>query len=467
MFSDANLATAYTNVARSVEILNLSGNDITTIDNQCLAGFEDLKKLSLARNSIHTIDLFAFEQLDKLNFLDLSDNRLEEFDNRLLEACVKLTILDLSKNKFMNLQDRPLIISHNLEFLSLRNSHLSHVYDSHLSELPALVDLDLSNNLLITLVSSAFESLHHLQFINLEYNRFSCDLRIERTLQLFKERKVHVKIDKCVRNSKKPMFEKMIMHPDLTTEAPREDVDIDEVWGDETKSRKIDADEHDDDDEDSTHSNSRITQFNFNTFHHYYKKIRNDHSVDDDDDVIDCDEDEFFPSTCECHQKYIHLYDMTEKIRKMQTKKLEFRIMAIFTFGIFIGAFVGYLFFFIISRVRKKCMKASDRQKQREHARAEIIALESESRVSLIFTIHLLIVYSNNLPYSFFQTFVSSTHHRQFHCHHCVINSSRLTQIRFTMKKSDTLDRPYRHREIKKIESPLCLIEEITRTFPQ
>lgn len=295
----------------------MSGNDITTIDNECLATYEELKKLSLARNSIHTIELFAFESLDKLNFLDLSDNRIEEFDNRLLETCVKITYLDLSKNKFMNLPDQPLISSESLEFLSLRNSHLSHVYDSLLAKLPNLVDLDISNNLLITLVSSAFDSLHQLQFINLEYNRFSCDFRIEQTLQIFKERRVHVKIDKCVKNSKKPMFEKMIMHPALTTEIPREDVDIDLVWSDDvSKRRKIISVLGEDEDSPTTQPT------NFETFHQYYKKVKSEHDQGDDNDEIDCDQEELFLSTCECHSKFIQLYNITESIKNLQTRKL-------------------------------------------------------------------------------------------------------------------------------------------------
>lgn len=59
------------------------------------------------------------------------------------------------------------------------------------------MDLDVSNNLLVTVLSTAVEPLNKLQFINMEYNRFSCDFELERTLQLLKDKKVQVKIDKC------------------------------------------------------------------------------------------------------------------------------------------------------------------------------------------------------------------------------------------------------------------------------
>ena len=98
-----------------MQILNLSGNDITVIDEQCLVDYLELINLSFARNSIHTIELFAFNSLSKLNYLDLSDNRLEEIDNRILENNNMLTFLDLSKNKFMMVADKPLIVSLSLE----------------------------------------------------------------------------------------------------------------------------------------------------------------------------------------------------------------------------------------------------------------------------------------------------------------------------------------------------------------
>lgn len=340
-----------------MEILNLSGNEIATIDNECLRDYKELVKLSLARNSIHQIELFAFETMEKLNYLDLSDNRLEVIDNRILEMNGKLTFLDLSKNKFMLVDDKPLIISDSLEFLSLRNSHLSHVYDSFFSELRNLVDLDISNNLLITLMVSAFEPLDNLQFINLEYNRFSCDFRIEETLQHFKQKKVHVKIDKCVKNSKKPMFEKMILHPDLVTEAPREDVDIDEVWGSSTSFKKMEF--YDTENENTTA-----------TFKDYYEKIKADSKNDEE---FDCDDDEILPATCECHQRFITYYEAVDRTKAIQKKNIETRIALIFYLGVFFGVITGCIIFFVLSLIRKKCEKINQKQVERQKARDQMV----------------------------------------------------------------------------------------------
>ena len=337
--------------------------------------YKDLIKLSLARNSIHNIELFAFESLQKLNYLDLSDNRLEVIDNRILETNEKLTFLDLSKNKFMLVDDKPLIVSATLEFLSLRNSHLSHVYESFFSELPSLVDLDISNNLLITLIPSAFEPLENLQYINLEYNRFSCDFRIENTLQMFKQRKVHVKIDKCVKNSKKPMFEKMILLPEMTTEMPeREDVEIDLLWGSSTNSR-IDFNQSEFESENKT---------TINDFKNYYSKLKAED--DSDGDEFDCDDDEIFPSTCECHQKFIKYYESIERIKPIQKQSMEMRLKTVFYLGIFLGVIAGCVIYFFISLIRKKCEAANQKQIERQNDRDRLILT---SKILIFFNANL------------------------------------------------------------------------------
>ena len=231
-FSEQHLVSAEINLAKSVEILNLSGNDITTVDNHNFKEYDDLINLSLAKNSIHTIGLFAFENLEKLKHLDLSENRLEFMDDKIIESNIALTYLDLSRNKFMMLDDKPLLISASLEFLSLRSSHLSHIYDSFFSEMPKIIDLDLSDNLLNTLQSTIFDPLEKIQYLNIEYNSFTCDSTLEYTLKVLKLRRVFVKTDNCNKHSKKVMFEKMIML-DTPEKETKEDVEIELVWGGE------------------------------------------------------------------------------------------------------------------------------------------------------------------------------------------------------------------------------------------
>lgn len=337
-FSEQSLGSCSVQVARSAEILNLSGNEITSVDEDCFQDYSDLTKLSLSRNSIHTLELFAFESLAKLNYLDLSDNRIEVFDNRILERNEKLKFLDLSKNKFMLIENKlPLIISNSLEFLSLRNSHLTHVGIDLLSEVPKLLDLDISNNLLITLIPSSFSHLESLQYINLEYNSFQCDLRIEETLRMFKNNKVNVKIDKCVKNSKKPMFEKMIMLSEFVTELPeREDVDIESVWGSSGSSK------------DSSYDSLNVSEKAL-SFKKYYEQLK------DEDDALEefnCNNEGIFESTCECRSNFIQFYEKVDTSNAIYGKAVEARLKVIFILGVALGIGVGSIIYFVTSIIR-------------------------------------------------------------------------------------------------------------------
>lgn len=308
------------------------------MDEDCFGDYSELAKLSLSRNSIHTLELFAFEPLGKLNYLDLSDNRLEVFDNRILERNERLTFLDLSKNKFMLMEDKlPLIISGSLEFLSLRNSHLTHVGLDLLSEVHKLLDLDISNNLLITLIPSSFSHLENLQYINLEYNSFQCDFRIEETLRMFKNNKVNVKIDKCVKNSKKPMFEKMIMASDYVTELPeKEDVDIESVWGSRASGTE------------SSYESMNVSE-RVSSFKRFYDKIKDE---DETDEEFNCDNEGIFESTCECRLNFINLYEKVESSKSSFDKAVQIRFTVIFILGAALGTAIGMLIFFMVSLIR-------------------------------------------------------------------------------------------------------------------
>jgi hypothetical protein len=160
----------------------------------------------------------------------------------------------------------------------------------------------------------------------------------------------------------------MILHPEMTTEKPQEDVDIDLVWGSEEVSvRKINTD--------SSTNSSKLKATTFEIYRDYYHKIINE---DGESGELECDEDDFFPTTCECRQHFINLYDFTQKAIKSQKSAYETQIVAIFYFGIVAGAFFGYVIYFIISKIMQKLVKANKKVKDRENARNQLIALESK-----------------------------------------------------------------------------------------
>lgn len=133
-----NLINSNTEVPKNVEILDLSHNKISTVENNCfnvsrfpiyafeyylsecfvyLKGYTYLQQLFISHNYVQLIYLEAFQNMKRLTMIDLSYNRIEELDNRIFLENPALLELDLSGNKFMSFSDKPLILSDSLKVI--------------------------------------------------------------------------------------------------------------------------------------------------------------------------------------------------------------------------------------------------------------------------------------------------------------------------------------------------------------
>lgn len=335
----------------------MSENDIGHIDNESFKILIEIINLSLSRNSIAQIELFAFTNLRKLTVLDLSDNRLEQssFDSRIFENNEKLTFLDLSRNNFLETFDSPLLKCQHLKTLSIRNSHLSHIHDSFFSGLKNLINLDLSENVLLTLPHKSVMPLKSLKVINLEYNRINCEL-FETTQKYLENLKIILKIDRCGKHSKKPMFEKMILAPELEFSNFHEDVDIDLVWGE-------------------NENNFTISKFNKSHRHEnaseYYKRLSTS-------EISSCEQNDFELSLlCECVTQFSNFYEMRSQSNRLLIQQIEHRILVVFYLGLVIGAICGVIIFYTISITVRKCKKLKHQQNLRQRTRDYVSAQET------------------------------------------------------------------------------------------
>lgn len=245
--SEQQLISPNVEVPNAVELLNLSHNDITTLDNVCFEGLIYIINLTISHNALHTIYLDSFSSLRQVEFIDLSYNRLEYFDERIFETNTKLTKLDLSGNKFMSLQNKPLLRSSTIKYLRLNGAQVTYIYPQTFKEIPNLQEVDISNNLMITLSATAFNSLHNLKSINLEQNRWICDNGFDATLKLLKRKGVEINLQSCemkfemytnFKTNQPRMFERMMVAPPSTTTSrttvletePKEFIPIENVW---------------------------------------------------------------------------------------------------------------------------------------------------------------------------------------------------------------------------------------------
>uniref|UniRef100_A0A182MQZ3 Leucine rich immune protein (Coil-less) n=1 Tax=Anopheles culicifacies TaxID=139723 RepID=A0A182MQZ3_9DIPT len=147
--SNEKLINTYTDVPYDVEILDLSINIISSIENDNFERYDNLVKLFLSENSIQTISLDAFANQRRLTTLDLSYNRLEHLNEQLFERNLAL-------------------------FLHLSNCRIPHIFDSMFIDLPNLKSLDLSENIMNSLATMPFAHLRKLTTINLIDNRWNC-----------------------------------------------------------------------------------------------------------------------------------------------------------------------------------------------------------------------------------------------------------------------------------------------------
>ncbi|XP_058814366.1 uncharacterized protein LOC131678321 [Topomyia yanbarensis] len=236
--SHENLINTYTDVPTSVEILDLSINKISSVEDDSLMNYNNLVKLFLSDNSIQTLSLHAFSGLQNLEVLDLSHNRLEKLHEDLFENNDKLIDLNLSNNNFIYLENRPLLRSSSIMYLHMSDCKIPQLYESLFLYLPSLRTMDLSNNLMITLSKEPFIHLKKLRSIDLHENRWQCDSSsVRSTISWMKKRVASIQIENCFINpyKSKSKFEKMELDPGYSeNKNNREEIVIEKVWGDAT-----------------------------------------------------------------------------------------------------------------------------------------------------------------------------------------------------------------------------------------
>uniref|UniRef100_A0A1A9WUH6 LRRCT domain-containing protein n=1 Tax=Glossina brevipalpis TaxID=37001 RepID=A0A1A9WUH6_9MUSC len=224
-----HLVEAAVDVPTSVQILDLSYNDIRQVDENSFKNFHLLRYLNLSYNALHTISLETFNNLYLLYDLDLSYNRLEQLDERLLERNPNLFKLNLEGNKLMSLPAQPMLRSFSLHSLNLRNSQLNFVDKELFRNLPNLQVLDLSLNLLINLEVEAFNSLPALKHLELNENPLQCNKELKENIKQLQDKGIELRIDSCsIEEDKNALhhlhkFEKIIL-PEIDLKEKQENL---------------------------------------------------------------------------------------------------------------------------------------------------------------------------------------------------------------------------------------------------
>ncbi len=95
--------------------MDLSFNQIRTLNNTIFAGLSQLEKLKLGHNKISSIDLDAFRSLDNLTYFSMSSNRIGitvffGSGNGVFDSLVNLVDLYVSDNYISSLDESRLFL---------------------------------------------------------------------------------------------------------------------------------------------------------------------------------------------------------------------------------------------------------------------------------------------------------------------------------------------------------------------
>ncbi|XP_052870843.1 toll-like receptor Tollo [Anopheles cruzii] len=155
-----------------LEVLDLSGNDLTLLPDNGLSALRSLNALHLQRNLLKEIADRAFVGLGTLEVLNLADNKLTALTPELFVSSRKIRQVYLQNNSLAVLAPGVFEGLDRLESLDLSHNQLTSVWvkrDTFAGQV-RLVVLSLGHNQLSKVDQHVFRGLYSLQILNLEHN---------------------------------------------------------------------------------------------------------------------------------------------------------------------------------------------------------------------------------------------------------------------------------------------------------
>ncbi|XP_063838738.1 insulin-like growth factor-binding protein complex acid labile subunit [Ostrinia nubilalis] len=145
----------------ALSVINLSGNNIKSLNNKVFSVCPKLVEVNLADNMLTTLDIKVFEKNNELGKLYLRGNPLKVLSAEVFIHTPLLTWLDISNTELTSLwktnKNHPETLLSNLTFLNASQNHITEIKQNQLDTLNRLRSLDISNNPLVC--NREFENL--------------------------------------------------------------------------------------------------------------------------------------------------------------------------------------------------------------------------------------------------------------------------------------------------------------------
>ncbi|XP_069332141.1 leucine-rich repeats and immunoglobulin-like domains protein 1 isoform X5 [Eulemur rufifrons] len=157
----------------SLEVLDLSSNNITEVRSSCFPHGLPLRELNLASNRIGTLESGAFDGLSRsLLTLRLSKNRITRLPVKAFKL-PRLTQLDLNRNRIRLIEGLTFQGLDSLEVLKLQRNNISNLTDGAFWGLSKMHVLHLEYNSLLEVNSGSLYGLTALHQLHLSNNSIS------------------------------------------------------------------------------------------------------------------------------------------------------------------------------------------------------------------------------------------------------------------------------------------------------
>jgi len=154
-----------------LEVLQLSGNNLTDLDENCFAGFPALAFLSAQNAHITSLPPTVFQKNEPLTVVRLSENFLTYLPDAIFGS--RLRELHLRHNRLLSFPYKALSNASNLEILTLSGNRINSLYMNRLAFLK-LKQFDMNDNNLTELVGwSLTQSMPLLQVVDFGENNLS------------------------------------------------------------------------------------------------------------------------------------------------------------------------------------------------------------------------------------------------------------------------------------------------------
>ena len=179
-FNDLHsLENTYFIVLTCLNSLCLSNNQILTIQNKTFDSLMSLIYLDLSHNLIYDLNEFFFTQLINLKELVLKFNKIDEVNRDTFYGLKSVVYIDLSYNKIKFLQENSFFYLGNIRILNLGSNKLNSLNNS-LDKLKYITNLGISFN---NLTMFNIDLLKNLTFLDLSHNSHFNSFNISNSLK--------------------------------------------------------------------------------------------------------------------------------------------------------------------------------------------------------------------------------------------------------------------------------------------